>query len=546
MDEKGYWQKTLGRRLSRREWLRLGYQAGMGLAGATLLGCAAPSPAPVATTAAKPTPTAVVPRAGGTLRAAYSYLGTKLDPADNKDGGFGWSWVRHLYDNLLEWDSKGNMILRLATSWEAPDLSTYIFKLRRGVKFHDGTDFSAQAAKAHFERAAGLVTGFSSRYKQYVKSMDVVDDYTLKFNLKYPYGQFIDQLIITQEGAITSPTAAAKYGDDFPRYSVGTGPFRLKSHAIDDRLEVTRFPEYWEKDKIYLDGITWKLVPDRSVKIVMLKSGQTDFVEEVEPARLPEVQGDPNIKVVQGLSFNQRILRFNMKDKILSKLAVRQAITYAVDRQKISDALFKGLFPVNYGYVSSQHGGAYDPSLKGTEFDLAKAKQKMVEAGYPDGFEMEMTLRTGRPDEAQLGEVLQDMLSKIGIRVRLHPLETAAASAYSRDGKHQLYIAGGGTITFDPRMAVRWMLPAEEMGSKLCDPPRGSEIEGLLAKAAATANPEQINQYVRQIDKLAREQVYCWLPLVWEAGIYAISKNVMGFVPHPDFGPRLMNIWLAA
>jgi len=329
----------------------------------------------------------------------------KIRGADQEAGGPAFEFlVRTTRQNVTE--------PHLATGWDiSPDGKTFTFKLRKGVKFHDGTDFNAQAAKYNLDlwlKTPGAVLGN-------LVSVDVIDDYQIRLNFsKY------DALVmyeLSTEAYIASPTAMEKKGKKWAEtHPIGTGPFKLKNYQRDVALRYERFDEYWQKGRPYLDGLEFMVIKDPMTQIASLKGGEINgiYMVDREHAKNLVAQGynlttwaGPHVGIF-GDSKNP--------DSVWSKRKVREAIEYAIDKESLMNDLGYG-FPIALYQMVTPDNPYYNPDLKPRKYDPEKAKNLLIEAGYPNGFKTTITHLGRHWPESWIA--IQGYLAKVGIDLKI-------------------------------------------------------------------------------------------------------------------------------
>ena len=253
-----------------------------------------------------------------------------------------------LFETLTYLDDKGVPQPKLALSWSASeDFKTWTFKLRPGVKFHDGTPFNAQAYKENFDRQKDPAN--KCRCAFYIAgtiSVEAPDELTLVYNQKDPSVNLPAILSYqSQNNAVQSPTAWKAKGEDYNRNPVGTGPFILKSWTAGDRMVLERNPDYWDKDRVYLDRIVLKPLPDAQSRFASLQSGEADVIwdDEADADNIQKAQKDPKLTVHTYAGSGAAVAAFNTKVPPFDDVRVRQALVMALDRKKMSQALSNGL-----------------------------------------------------------------------------------------------------------------------------------------------------------------------------------------------------------
>ncbi len=315
-----------------------------------------------------------------------------LDPEDTNDN-LSFSIERMAYDGLLGFTPDMKIKPELATSWEASkDARVFTFHLRRGVRFQDGTPFNAEAVKINFDRARDP-THKLRRYSLYemISSVDVVDEYTVRFTLRKPFGAMLYNFA-HPASRIISP-AAIKRGESFiARNMVGTGPFKFVSWTPGQEIVLERNPEYWESGRPMVDRVVFKLVPEDASRVAMLLSGEAQFVFPVPGVQVDAVSRAANVAIQKRWSIYAYYVALNTQHVPFNNVAVRRALNYAVDKNALVRVILRGfgrpldapITPGVSGYSPVQPGGwPYDP---------AKAKALLTEAGFPRGFTSTMWL----------------------------------------------------------------------------------------------------------------------------------------------------------
>jgi peptide/nickel transport system substrate-binding protein len=425
----------------------------MGGIAATLAlsACAAPAPAPASggqastTSPAQGQPTAAdTPRKGGTL-----VVGLEAEPGtlDNSVGtGYHTSIIqRLLFESLVGYDLTSSADVLpikpvLAESWQiSPDGKVYTFKIRQGLKFHDGTPLDAAAVKWNFERASDpnhpmffdKGRGTSAQLFSLVDRMDAPDAATFVMTLKDPRAYFL-ALFDKVPMFIGSPTAIQKYGnDDFGNHPVGTGPFRFVSRDPGSKITLERNPDYWGTP-VYLDQIVFRGIADPTPRVVALQTGEVDFINDVAPDQVDALRGNADMQVSQASIPHTWLINVNHRDKPFSDVRVRQAASLAINRDALTKDILKNT-ALTATQLEGPGGVAHDDALTGWPYDPEKAKQLLAEAGYPNGFDTVFALPTagsGMLDAVRIAEYLQKNWADVGIRASLESQEWTSYVPY--------------------------------------------------------------------------------------------------------------------
>jgi peptide/nickel transport system substrate-binding protein len=395
------------------------------------------------TTAAATSPSATLqPVSGGTLRVILGYgFGTNIgNPVVTGMNSITSFYAMCVGECLLDFDAKGNLVPVLAESWDLdPNAKTITFHLRKGVKYHDGTDFDAESVKWNWEvrMVRGAITGGDS-----VQSIDVIDANTVRLTFKTFSAINLISFTVTQ--FMWSPTAVKTNGNDWARINpVGTGPFKIVEAKVDAYAKFKRNDNYWGS-KAYLDGIEISVIPDNMVAQAMILSKQADIWCESGTAKDARNAKDQGLSVLTKFS----LMTFLWPD---SKNAgspyadkkVRQAIEYAIDKEALVKTFSLGYGEALYQYAPSS-GVAYNPDYQGRKYDPAKAKQLLAEAGYANGFKTTM-MSSSDQTSRDMGTAIQGYLSAVGIEMTQDPADSARyVDAINNGWKSGLLYTGVG------------------------------------------------------------------------------------------------------
>ena len=352
-----------------------------------------------------------------------------------------------LYDSLVQWDRNLKVLPALADSWTTPDDKTYIFNLKKGVKFHSGKEMDAEDVKYSVELMGGTkLAPPGAAVSQYptILSVDVVDKYTAKFNMKGPDPTVIGFLAWSRYSSIVSK-GFYEAGANPCFAENGTGPFKLVEYVANDRIVTTKFADHWKAGSPNLDELTFKILPDETARVAALRSGAIDG-GDFSGDSVKTMKSDPNLVVLKGITSVPRVLQFTIKGdgKPWNKKEVRQAISMAINRQDIIDkvyggeAVLTGPIPPGYGDFSLP-----DATLqKYLKFDLPAAQKLMADAGFKDGFDL--TINSTAADYGQITEVLKEQLSKIAINVKINTGIGADAAKWFGEGTFEGFMNGRG------------------------------------------------------------------------------------------------------
>jgi peptide/nickel transport system substrate-binding protein len=398
--------------------------------------------APPPVQSANPT-SSTAAQSGGVLRiiqfGSPLYIG---DPSLMLDSNSGMAGIPDL-EALVISDNSGQIHPVLATSWTvSQDGKAITFNLRKGVKFHDGTDFNAEAAKWNMDRYMAKNPGNVPLWA----GIDKVDDYTIKLNLKSFQNTVLNQLEATA-GLMVSPTAAQKNGEDWMKTNeAGTGPFTLKSFTRDVSVQFTRFDGYWG-GKAYLDGITINIIADANTARMAFEGGQNDVFSSSVDATTADLVKKGYILEKRPGPLMALVPESKHDTSPFAKLGVRQALSYAIDREGMAKTLGYGFWEVVTQPNAAYQFGHIDNNQVPYKYDTAKAKQLLSDAGYPKGFSTQIITASSFAKDPLLA--IQANLADVGITVNINTVEFAAWNNFATKGWDSglLWVTMGATDT---------------------------------------------------------------------------------------------------
>ncbi|WP_145049731.1 ABC transporter substrate-binding protein [Paenibacillus xylanexedens] len=485
------------------------------------------------------------PAEGGNLTYA---LATSPDTLDPHRSGLAVTVraIRTIYDNLVVQLPDGSIKPWLAKEWSVSDDGTsYTFKLRDDVKFHDGTPFNAEAVKYNLDRVIDPATKAANSLAliRPYSSSEVIDEYTIKVNLAQPSQAFLGNLSQALLG-IVSPTAAKKYGDQLGKNPVGTGPYTFVKWDENADIVVAKNKDYaWAPETVenqaapHLDTITFKIVPEEATRIGSVQSGQVLAAETVPPQNIAALKGDPNQQLLQantvGLPYT---LFFNLRKAPWDNVKVRQAVQSAVDVETIVKTLYLGNYERAWSALSPGILG-YDSSLEGSiSPDINKANQLLDEEGWVKGTDgirakdgKKLTLRyvDGSPNREKrndIAAIIQQQLKQVGIAVEVEITKDIATVIY-QNWDYDLY--GNSQVNSDPNALYAFYHTSAEGErptlSGLADP----EIDKLLEQGAVETDPDKRVEIYHQVQQYLIDQAVI-LPIYVFPYTVAASKTVQG------------------
>lgn len=494
-------------------------------------------PASVSSAAATSAATTSAAAKAGTLIVGRAGDSVGLDPSEIEDGE-STMVTTEIYDSLIRYDRKQpplTIVPALAEGWDiSADNLQLTFKLRHGVKFHDGTDFNADAVIFTFKRMSdpndpyhkGNFPYYKENFGDFpgnLKGIDKIDDFTVKFTLGKPDGEILPKLSLFAF-AIVSPTAVKKDAANFTRNPVGTGPYVFKEWIKGDHITVTKNPSYWE-GPAKLDTIIWRVIPDNSARTAEMQAGSIQ-TGEIAASDIPTLKKNPDVHVITQPAVGTGYLAFNQSDPKFKDVRVRQAFAYAINRQGIIDAFYGGLGEVPTQFQPPAILG-YNTALQYYAYDPNKAKQLLKDAGVSnfttDFWYMSVT-RGYFPDPKAIAQAIASDLAKAGITVNLKTEDWAAYLQDRTDGKLGLYMLGWGSDNGDPDNYLGYFFSTVKKEFSYDN----AHLRDLLTKGDQLIDPKQRAPLYQEAQKIINDEVPC-IPIAWNKGVQVARKNVQGF-----------------
>lgn len=469
---------------------------------------------------------------GGDLVASYASDASSLDPAGQNDLP---SDQRRnvIYEGLFYLDEDLNPQPRLATDYEQTDDTTWVFNLREGVKFHDGTDFNADAVKASFERIMDpAVASARANIFEMISEINVIDDYTIEIVTEYPFAPFLNYLAHDGAGIVSKEVIDEDYqnaidqsdqdisleefyelreagGEEYEAVAqavgndtgtiieekpIGTGYMQFQSRTPGEEIVVERFDDYWD-EPAKLDTVTFKVVVEDASRIAELESGQSHFIQGFDNGQWERIENHPEMETYPVYNLSNEYIGMNTQVGPLEDKRVRQAIAHMVDKEEIMEGIYFGVGREMKGAIQEELLG-YNENLEDLDYDPERAKELLNEAGYEDGFDLTV-MTNDSPERVDLAVLMQEKLEEIGINLEIEQLEWGAYLEAVSNGEHDLFILGWPNPVGDPDQSF-W-------------PMVHSSMQGASGNRSFYENEEVdslLEQGRQELDEGKREEIY--------------------------------------
>jgi len=461
-----------------------------------------------------------------------------------------------MFNRLVEFElGTTNIIPALAESWTvAPDGKTYTFKLREGVKFHSNAnfrptrDFDADDVLFSWYRMADdnhpfhkFTAGQTFAYfddmgmKNIVDKVEKLDDYTVRFSLKRPEAPFLADMAMDFASILSQQYFEAMRAKGTPNaadvYPIGTGPFEFVSYQKDATIRYRAFDQYW-KGRAKIDNLIYSITRDATARYAKLETGECQVMAFPKPADLDAMRKDPRLVIQQKEGLNIGYIAFNVEKKPFDNKLVRQALNYATNKAAILKAVYQGngqvaknpIPPILWGYNDAVQDYAYDP---------AKARQLLAQAGYANGFEVDLwylpVTRPYNPDGKRMAELIQADWEKVGVRAKLVTYEWAEYRKRSKSGEQTVMMFGWSGDNGDPDNFFVPLLGCEAVKgggnvSRWCNKP----FEDLIIKAAQTPRQADRAKLYEAAQVIVKEEAP-WITIAHSVRFDALRKEVRGY-----------------
>ncbi|MEO8740163.1 MAG: ABC transporter substrate-binding protein [Casimicrobiaceae bacterium] len=458
----------------------------------------------------------------------------------------------HIFDYLVLRDERQKPIPGLAESWKTIDPLTWEFKLRKGVKFHDGSDFTAADVVASIERVPVVPNSPSAftAYTKQIKEMVVVDPYTIRFKTSTPYPLMPSDMT---QVAIISKQAAKASTEDFNsgKAAIGTGPYKVMRYAKGDRIELARYEGYWG-GKTPWEKVTLRLLPNDASRVAALLSGDVQAIEYVPTADVAKIKSDRKLNVYTVIADRLIYLHMDSDREVspfvtdrdgkllprnpLKDARVRKAISKAINRPAIVEKVMEGQ-AVASGQLLAEGMFGYTRNLKIEAYDPEGAKKLLAEAGYPNGFGITIHAPNNRyVNDAKIAQAVAQMLTRVGIVTKVEAMPSAPFFAQATDLKFSLMLLGWSSGTGEASSPLKALLATYNKDKGFGTANRGRysnpRVDALLEEGLYTVDDLKREAILQRATEIAINDTGI-VPLHSQVNVWA-TRDGITYVPRTD------------
>ncbi len=456
-----------------------------------------------------------------------------MDPMESNTVGISLV-TRQIVEPLLYEDplGSGKIEPRLATSWEYLDDLTLRFHLRKDVTFHDGGKFTAADVVFSFKRAKANPISASTLVYFDLDNTKIVDDYTLDLKFTQPYAAIFNTLG-GGRCSIVEKAAVEKMGDAaYARAPIGTGPYKFVSWQTAAKITLVRNDNYWGT-KALTKNVVFNVITEGASRVIELETGNADIANSIAGSDAKRVGQIKGVKAVVGQSNRYCLVTFSMQDKVLSNKDLRYALSYAIDKKSLANAVYGDTATVATGYMPSNVFGFKEFGM--LPYDVAKAKELMKSAGYENGLTIDLLI-DGTDEFKRCAEAIQNMWSVIGVKTNITSM---AVATYLAQGSHiQAALRSGNANEAGNIFIIYESAFKDRLQSNNAD------LDKKLAAAKTILDATKRKAAYGEIQDWLNDQRYT-VPFAYTPSIYGVSDKVEGFVFHPSYGIELAPIKVA-
>lgn len=465
-----------------------------------------------------------------TLIYATSSDATRLDPQMMTDVPSYNPVYNKIYQTLIVVDKDGDLKPLLATEWKNISPTVWEFKLQQNVKFHDGTPFNAAAVKKTFERLIDPVNKKSNLHiLKAVQEIKIIDDHTIQIITTEPFPPLLQHLAHTGTSIISPKAIDESDTKSLDQNPVGTGPYKLEKWTKGEGMTLAFFPDYWGK-KPAVEKIVFKVVPEDATRMGMIQSGEAHIADKLPFNDVDRYTKEGKFTVVRTPGYGTEFVGINLKNEKFQDIRIRKAIDLSIDRKAILSGVYQNVGLPGVSTLGPKVFG-YNPNLPAPEYNPAKAKELLKEAGVPD-LKVVLWTSTNNKSRLKMAEVVQAQLKDAGITVEIKTLEWGTFLQAHHDGETELYIMGWSNSSGDPDASLGPVWSKIGFGNSNGSYYTNPEVEELFAQAAKEMDREKRKEMYWKIQEITTAAEVRFVTRVNEY-VSLANKNVKGIAYTP-------------
>jgi peptide/nickel transport system substrate-binding protein len=434
---------------------------------------------------------------------------------------------RQMYETLLTYNEKMELIPLLAESYSWEGEKTIIFKIRKGVKFHNGETLTAHDVKFSIERADRMKYASTQLSVVDIAACSVIDDYTYKMVLKLPFAPMLANVTVPAM-VIVNEKAVKALNDDMTTTPVGTGPYKLSTWNRGDRIELVRFDQYWGK-AAPIQKIIYRIITETTSRAIEVETGGVDIAYEISPNDYPNLEKAPQVLINRDMGLRTDYVGFNCSKAPFTDARVRQAISYALDKPAMVNAVYMGTNQPGRGMIAPTVWG-YSEDIRLLDRNIAKAKELLTQAGFPNG--LKTTIWTNDTQvRIDIATIMQSQLKAIGVEANIQVVEWGTYLKMVEDKTLDIYILGISAPTGDGDALWNQFHSTSHFSGNTAhfkDP----NIDKLLDESRLKTNRTERFTALKTVHQ-AIVDLAPWIPIAHVEYITATKANVVGFKNHP-------------
>lgn len=446
---------------------------------------------------------------------------------------------KQIYETLVNQNESMELQPGLAESWEQVDDLTFEFKLKQGVKFHNGEDFTAEDVKFTLLRALdsaqiGHIVGSING-----DAIEVVDDYTIRIATSEPFAPLLSHLAHTATGMLNQ-TAVEEFGEDYGQNPVGTGPYKFDKWMSGDSIELVRFDEF-HGDAPAIERVIFRNIPENTNRTIELETGGIDIAYDIAPTDVERVESNSDLVLQRSPNLSTSYVGFNAAKAPYDDVRVRQAINYALDMESIVNAVYKGVGSPAKG-VLGPNVWASNQDLEGYGYDVEKAKELLAEAGLADGFSTTIWTNDNQ-QRMDIAEIVQNQLKAVNINAEVQVVEWGSYLDGTAAGEHDMFILGWVTVTGDPDYGLYPLFHSSQHGAAGNRTfYSNARVDELLDIGRKSVDPDVREEAYMEVQQIIRDEAP-WI-FTWAGeDLAGVRSNVKGFQQHPAGHHKIFTVY---